>query len=792
MGPDIIAELQRLRNEIAHLSFDPAIVAKRLSALGLEVPPEELSQITKLIFELFSGPGSLRVPPVLIQVIEALLEGHQAETVLDPSAGVGSLISTVSAVTNARKALAFTQNQREAELGAIVATGIEWQVGDPIRLAQSLSDHPDVIASVLPFGAVSHDRRAIAVEGAGEVALPRDLGQGILAITSLRLSANGVAFFVVLPSFFFSSDSVLQQFETLGLGIEAALALPAGSFAPYTNVPSYLAIVRRRPSQRMFVAQLSADAGTNKQIIQNLKTGSESPSPELGRFVEPLSFRSIESIRIDEQFERVKRVFGGPSIKLNDLATKITLGRPGDDFAFPKEDNAAFVPLVGASDVVESTDQLKLKPQNYAQVCIDKARSDAAFVARFLNSELGKELREAHKTGVTIPKLNRQTLANLPILVPPLQIQHVVLETDSRIMAEQNTVLGLQNELTELRNQLWSDPKANERIDEQLSIVSRRLSGSLREHVSEGLDQWFETLPFPLASILRAWQATPSQDFKAKHEHLLHFFEATAEFISVILLSGFKTNEALFESHRQTLKASLDKQHLSFRRATFGTWKLVVEYLGKQVRQLLAEGGKKPEDAKNDRSVCGELFADQSLRLPTGLSRKEVAAIVSTTNTMRNNWSGHGGVVGLEEARSRNEQLLEQLQKLRSALGDTWSQTQLIHALHCRPRRGLFENEIALLMGSNSEFLKETRTMSTWLDVEELYLTQKESTGGALRLLPLVKVGPSPESAKNACYFFNRVEREGMRFVSYHFSDRPELVAQDRDDKDVFGNLLDA
>jgi hypothetical protein len=77
-------------------------------------------------------------------------------------------------------------------------------------------------------------------------------------------------------------------------------------------------------------------------------------------------------------------------------------------------------------------------------------------------------------------------------------------------------------------------------------------------------------------------------------------------------------------------------------------------------------------------------------------------------------------------------------------------------------------------MGSNSEFLKETRPMSIWLDVERLYLSKKESRG-ALKLIPLIQVGPSPESTKNACYFFSRLEQDGARFISYHYTDRPEL-----------------
>ena len=107
-----------------------------------------------------------------------------------------------------------------------------------------------------------------------------------------------------------------------------------------------------------------------------------------------------------------------------------------------------------------------------------------------------------------------------------------------------------------------------------------------------------------------------------KYDHLLHFFEGTAEFLGVILLSAFSSNEALFGPHKQKLAEAMQKQHLSFERATFGTWKLVVEYLGKQTRELLSENGKEPEDAQNDRALCGDIFSDPSLGLPGALSRK--------------------------------------------------------------------------------------------------------------------------------------------------------------------------
>jgi hypothetical protein len=340
-------------------------------------------------------------------------------------------------------------------------------------------------------------------------------------------------------------------------------------------------------------------------------------------------------------------------------------------------------------------------------------------------------------------------------------------------IAEHNRVIVLKNKIPDLRSERWKKPMSALQDQEKIDTPARRLAGSIKKHAPESLNQWFETLPFPLASILRAWQATPTQDYKTKYEHLLHFFEGTAEFVSVILLSAFKSNGAVFAPHRQRLNEAMHKQNLSFNRATFGTWKLVVEYLGKQTRDLLNGNGKKMENTKNDSALCAEMFADLSLSLPVALSRKELAEIFSATNKMRNDWSGHGGVVGPGEAELRNQLLLEKVQNLRDVIADTWAETQLIQALHCRPRRGVFENEVAVLMGSNNEFLKETREMATWLDVERLYLSKKDS-GNALQLLPLIQIGPSPRSAKNACYFFNRLQRDGARYISYHHTDEPD------------------
>jgi hypothetical protein len=752
-------------------TLSPRMLAARISELHFSLSASDVAEVGKLIGRFLGGRGVVPVPSLLLPVIAALIQDRHDKVICDPWAGIGTILAVSQETTKAKTPIAIVQNEADFELGRELVKSAEWRIGDPLDLLAAQGPELDLVVSIPPFGAKTGRTLTVRGPDGADVELHDDLGNLILAASAAKLNDDGIGVYVVTPSFFFSSHSVLRRFGAVGLAVEAALALPPGSFAPYTNIQSYLVVVRRRVTDRMFVGQLSNDAKSNLQIVSNFKQGKAGGALELGRYVDAQGFGGLDSIRMAERLEESGRTFGAPAICLGDVALAITLGRSGPDYHFPAAANALFVPLIGISDVLDSQDDMTLKAQNYAQVVIDPERSQARFVAQFLNSDLGKEIRESNKAGAVIPKLNTQSLKNLSVFLPSLQSQKSMLEVETRIAAERNTLLGLQNELSQLKRELWSNPQATDSVGKQLSVFSDRLSGSLKQHAASDLDHWIETLPFPIASILRAWQATPSQDFKTKYEHLLHFFEATTEFIGVILLSAFASNEGLFGPHKRKLSEAMGKVNLSFQRATFGTWKFVVEYFGKQTRELV--GGNQ----ENNQALCAEIFADASLELPRALSRVELAGILSSTNKMRNDWSGHGGVVGQEEAQLRNEQLVGELQKIRDVVSDTWTWAQLIRALHTVHRRGVFENEVAVLMGSNSEFLKETRSMAISMDVERIYVSSGRATQ-ALKLLPLVQMGSSPQSAKNACYFFSRLERDGARFVSYHYAEEPELKGQ--------------
>src|ERR1700733_12411542 len=398
----------------------------------------------------------------------AFIDRHD-KSICDPWAGIGTILASVQETTKAKSAIGtFEESSSRGSPKCHSAELSRTFPSSKSALFWTMAEL-DLVVSIPPFGAKGG--RPLVLQGGDgkDVELHDDLGNLILAASAARLGQQGIGIYIVTPSFFFSSRSVLRAFGSIGLGIEAAIALPQGSFAPHTNISAYLVVVRKRVMGRLFVGQLSTDAKTNLQVISNFREGKEGGALELGRYVALEGFTGLDRLRMGEQLEQAGRMFGSPAVALGELADAITLGRSGSDFHFAPTENAVFVPLIGISNVVDSPDDMTLKAQNYAQVAIDPSRSQARFVAHFLNSELGKEIRESNKGATVIPKLNTQTLKNLSVFLPSLESQRSMLEVETRIATERNTLLGLQNELTQFERELWSNPQGAASVEKRFA-----------------------------------------------------------------------------------------------------------------------------------------------------------------------------------------------------------------------------------------------------------------------------------------------------------------------------------
>ena len=91
-------------------------------------------------------------------------------------------------------------------------------------------------------------------------------------------------------------------------------------------------------------------------------------------------------------------------------------------------------------------------------------------------------------------------------------------------------------------------------------------------------------------------------------------------------------------------------------------------------------------------------------------------------------------------------------------------------------------------MGTRTPFPSDEISVSEGMEYGHLYLkSQNESRG--LKLLPLIKVMPSPKTEENACYFYNRKQPKGIRFLSYHCESDANITG-DFEDVEIALKLL--
>ena len=63
--------------------------------------------------------------------------------------------------------------------------------------------------------------------------------------------------------------------------------------------------------------------------------------------------------------------------------------------------------------------------------------------------------------------------------------------------------------------------------------------------------------------------------------------------------------------------------------------------------------------------------------------------------------------------------------------------------------------------------------------------------GLPLEVLPFFKLKSIPEVEKKSCYFYNRIDENGIRWISYHYKDLSEKQDEDPDLRKVLAELAE-
>lgn len=318
----------------------------------------------------------------------------------------------------------------------------------------------------------------------------------------------------------------------------------------------------------------------------------------------------------------------------------------------------------------------------------------------------------------------------------------------------------------------------DERPPNAEAVLEALKPGRVYRTVDEGLTPWADTLPFPLASIL--WHYDGEPDPAIKIDYLLKFFEALAQFVATVQLSACVSDDEFFESNWPAWFEGSGQRQLDLRTATFGDWVKLSALLGQTIRDLLQTGV--------GASRCCRLFVATDTELADALAGPDLAKIFHHALHRRNDWRGHGGIAGQHLQHQRLSELEELLDRTRALLGWSFEPWTLLRPGSMTLSRGVFELTATILKGPNSAFRRKQIQLTQALDAGRLYLLN-DGNLRALELAPFVRV-LAGRMGQDACYFYNRLEGAGARWVSYHFHAEPELVLPDEDLLDLLVRLV--
>jgi N-6 DNA Methylase len=752
-----IEKLMAAADDLRRKGTSPLSVLFR-SASDKKVPLRviNLNSISQIWDEWF-------VPYLVLLFARELLPRKQPKTILDPAAHNGLFLAFALEATGASGLglIRETANFEEAKAWGD-AFNVRWINGEPRALLGEGAEQYDAVVANLAFG--TKKQTETVSHGGVEIEVTDEQERFVLLASALKLAPAGIALFVVSNSFLFSpaEQGVRSALVKFGLKISGCFYLPPGSFEPVTNIGANLIAIEPGKQERMFVGGLSDDDQKIKLLVDNFMAWRSGPELSFGRLVDPSEFRGYPALETQDRLDRMIDEFGAPQVALSTIASEFN--RVDSNQEFPERANAVYVPLIGKSPAIADLSEARLKAHNYIQIVLREEKADARYVAGFFSTPLGLMLRQSLESGTVIPKSSKVAWQSAVIFLPNREVQ-------TQTVAAASNIRTAATRFEELQERLWSRPRE---IGANLAVVDSLVR-------KETLPEWLDHLPFPVASILWTYHAS-GPDTKIRYEHLLHFFEAMTEFIATILLSGFSSQHGTFEKDRENLAGALTEAKLSLTFGSFGAWKTILDYFGKRGR-LLLDGT--PEQVE----LCKNLFSCSNVNLLGILFSKSLNGVIQETNTNRNLWTGHGGIVSQHTAEERHTALQASLATVRDLFRAYWDQFELVQPRVCRVRNGIFENEVDRLMGPRVPFEVVERKTSIPLETGALYLLPNYEAR-ALRLIPFIKIMPSPKTAQNACYFYNRQQKDNkVRFVSYHFEQEAEVIGDFTDTLDAIRQI---
>lgn len=615
--------------------------------------------------------------------------------------------------------------------------------------------------------------------------------------------------------------------------LEAVISLPAGAFAPSTDIPGFALVINNNKMQRRkgfvqlidirnefsrerhrgFLERTLTQEGTAKlhAALRSVKNGPISrtvPNEHFRRMkitvgrrglvwpVEIPADQDIDAyIRDRYDAHTVARV--GESIELSTIIDTLsafersakTATNPGA-VIWPEKRLSQFVTGV-VVDLDERRPSIPTRPDvrviaatrspsedpktdeaRQIRFEIDETRLLPDYVNGWLRSANGNvSVRRA------LSQLNQHAIARVITGTPTNYLRladEILIPVPSpemqRSVAKVDAMLeSTQNLLDASRETVWANLSGTEEIS---SLFEPLLDG--------GTGRWAQDLPYPLAAALWTME-TKNADIE-RHAQIFLVWEAYVAYLAIVLLSVLKADSEQNAERSDLLDELVRSDGIAPTHASFGAWLKIAERLAAAYRRDLLS------DTADDRQEVSFAFANADTGALERILSSESLLILEQARTLRNQWKGHSGSLTQREIRAQIDHMEGLLSQLQKSVGLAWRKVQLVRAKGARRRDGMYIQQVEVLHGPQTPFKLDEVEVAEMMDEGYLYLV-----GGVgsipVPVLPLIALEAAPDTDKYATYFFNRFDADGMRMVSYQSSHASDLHMPSDEHRSMSGIL---
>ncbi len=536
-----------------------------------------------------------------------------------------------------------------------------------------------------------------------------------------------------------------------GFSTQAEIDLPAG-WAAYGAMPGIVVVLTRARPERRLIAILR-EQGVGETVGKALLNGPTKKLIQGARWVEADGSETYSDLERRQAIAKLMPKGRHPRIVLAELmidglwerADKVTDDHGGAAYVY--------VPEYATSRVTTRLDEQTVSPKAVRRVAIDAAKVNPAFLARVLNSPLGKALREDASRGATIQRIDPKLLEAKVIPLPDLPTQDRIV----RLHADMAAVNSIISERLRSLDEDWSE------LDEVADDIDR-LKGVL--DVDRRIDEWWHELPYPLATIYRRHRMTtdPREQFGA----MLHFFEVFAVYLASLGVSHLR---AARSDAAEVVDKLLYGSRSGLERTDFGYWIQLAAACFAELRRTM-HGSLR--DAASEFGGPSLIAALDSV---TAMSK--APQLLDRPREIRNSTTGHGGYVKDTDAVRLNGELQTVLRDLFAETAVSLRKARLVRIGSCQMRGEHNVYQADLLQGSDPTFKRlpvesrrraDSGTLAVWYpQFDEL-----------VARVPFFRLGAPKDPAESTVYVYNRVETGGLRWVSYQEArDQDILLADD-------------